>query len=140
MLGARAKPIKILVSLCLTAKEAERDPHAKVPEGVLKLSTIVTEADESAAEAARNADARHETKIIEGKATHSKLGQTISCLQVRGPSADLPTGPRSEARRRRNRRKHKTTGAGSENSTTLKTKVQNPCMNLRYHMSMHSES
>ena len=42
--------------------------------------------DKSAAEAARNADARHETKLIKEIATLSRLGQMRSCLESRGPS------------------------------------------------------
>ena len=42
--------------------------------------------NKSAADAARNADARHETKLIKGIATLSRLGQRRSCLEIRGPS------------------------------------------------------
>ena len=61
--------------------------------------------NKSAADAARNADARHETKLIKGIATLSRLGQRRSCLEIRGPSKpedgqvdkkDKPTATGSE--------------------------------------------
>ena len=52
----------------------------------LRLRTRANKIDESATEAARNADARHETKLIERIATLSRLGQIRSCQEIRGPS------------------------------------------------------
>ena len=37
-------------------------------------------------------------------------------------------------------KKDKPTATGGENSTTLRTQGQRPCMKQRYHMSMYSES
>ena len=70
----------VLVSNSEVGREAPKQ------EVSLRLRTRVRKIDKSAAETARNADVRHETKLVEGIATLSQLGQMISCLEIRGPS------------------------------------------------------
>ena len=97
----------------------------------LRLRTRVRKIDKSAAETARYADAHHETKLIKGIATLSRLGQMRSCLEIRGPSK--PEDGEVD-------KKDKPTATGSENSTTLRIQGQRLCMKQRYYMNMHSES
>ena len=92
------KPKKKRVTPCDTKNKSQTNQNPRVlvsnsevgrdapkQEVSLRLRTRVKK-DKSAAEAARNADARHETKLIERIATLSRLGQIRSCLEIRGPS------------------------------------------------------
>ena len=85
----RIKPIKILVSNSEVGRDAPKQ------EVSLRLRTRVKK-DKSAAEAARNADARHETKLTKGIAT-----------PITTRSEDIrPRDPRAvDTRRRRSRQK-----------------------------------
>ena len=122
----RVKPIKILVSWCPTAKWAER-PQTR---SLVEIENKSQKKKKSAAEAARNADARHETKLIKGIANLSRLGQKRSYLEIRGPSKPEDGEVDKE---------DKPTATGRENSTTLRTQGQGPCMKQRYYMSMLGE-